>query len=90
MDGDLRTNEDIVLSLLKKTVPERVDELTVIWNRFSVCRSSARKKGITMNANKERIQLDNKTLRVVWLIGFSAWKAIECYSPWVIFSSKFG
>jgi len=42
---------------------------------------------ITLAADKDHIEFDAKTMRVFWLIGFSGWKAIECYSPLVALSS---
>ncbi|MET4323988.1 hypothetical protein [Bradyrhizobium sp. RT5a] len=34
-----------------------------------------------MNADDKRIQLDTKTIDFFWLLSFSAWRAIEVYSP---------
>lgn len=45
---------------------------------------------ITLKASKDRITFDAKTMDVFWLIGFSGWRAIECYSPHVITSAALG
>ncbi|MEQ7892580.1 phage exclusion protein Lit family protein [Xanthomonas arboricola] len=37
-----------------------------------------------MNANRRRIQFDVKTLDAFWLVGFSAWHAIETYATHVV------
>lgn len=34
-----------------------------------------------MNANRHRIRFDTKTIDLFWLLGFSAWRSIEVYSP---------
>jgi hypothetical protein len=36
------------------------------------------------------IAFDAKTMDVFWLIGFAGWKAIECYSPLVVYSAAAG
>ena len=42
---------------------------------------------VTLNADRDRIAFDAKTMDVFWLIGFAGWKAIECYSPLVVVSA---
>lgn len=86
-----KSPREIVISLMKGAVPERREEITTIWEQYSpevVMVQDA--KHITLNANKERINFDAKTMEVFWLIGFSGWRAIECYSPHVICSAAFG
>jgi hypothetical protein len=74
-------------SLIKQAAPERIREVEALWERYkpdiTIVGDS---KHITLNANKDRIELNLKTIEVFWLIGFSGWKAIECYSPLVICS----
>tara|TARA_R110002110_G_scaffold415337_1_gene649275 strand:- start:6445 stop:7368 length:924 start_codon:yes stop_codon:yes gene_type:complete len=68
--------------------PERKDELAELWARYDPAVELAQKAGkITLNANKDRIQIDPRTMDVFWLIGFSGWRAIESYSPHVILSA---
>lgn len=77
--------EEIVSTLMLGAVPERRDEISALWARYQpkviVVQDS---KHITLNATKDRIKFDAKTIDVFWLIGFSGWRAIECYSPHVI------
>ena len=81
----------IILNLLRGAVPERAQEITACWQRFDpkveIIRDRA---GTTMNANRRRIQFDVKTLRTFWLIGFSTWKSIECYSPSLVVAEVLG
>ncbi|MDR7098947.1 hypothetical protein J2X04_001294 [Lysobacter niabensis] len=77
--------KSMVLDLLRGAAPERADEISALWRRyrpeFEVVPDRA---GITMNANKHRIQFDLKTLEVLWLIGFCGWKSIETYTPLIL------
>jgi Peptidase U49 len=72
-------------------VPERLSELRQLWSEYNphvVLVKDA--KRITLNANKERISFDAKTIDVFWLICFSGWRAIECYAPHVLLSAATG
>lgn len=67
--------------------PEREDKILSLWRQYNpdvLIKDDA--KHITLNADRERIAFDAKTMDVFWLIGFGGWKAIECYSPHVILS----
>ncbi|MHB8088247.1 MAG: phage exclusion protein Lit family protein [Anaerolineaceae bacterium] len=83
------SSEDIILMLMKAATPERVNEIDTLWARYNpkvvVVEDNT---GITLNANRDRIEFDPKSMAVFWLIGFSGWKAIECYSPHVILSGS--
>lgn len=74
-----------VRNLVYGALPERRAEFAELWNQYSpaieVVPDGA---GVTMNANKRRIRFDCKTLEAFWLIGFSAWHAIETYAPHVV------
>jgi len=79
--------KEAVIALMKGAVPERESELTSLWERYKpdlALIADARR--ITLNANKDRIAFDIKTMDVFWLIAFGGWRAIECYSPHVILS----
>ena len=43
-----------------------------------------------MNADATRIRFDTKTIDFFWLLGFSAWRAIEVYSPALVTMSWTG
>lgn len=80
-----------ILALLRGTVPERAAEFEALWKRYNpkvILVSDARH--VTLDANKERIRFDAKTMDVFWLLGFAGWKAIECYSPSVVVSALTG
>lgn len=89
--GNPLSPKEVVISLMTRAVPERRDDITAMWKRYSpeviVVQDAKR---ITLNATKERIKFDAKTMEVFWLIGFSGWRAIECYSPHVILSAASG
>ena len=82
--GDPR---DAVIALLLGAVPERQADIECLWEKYdprvTVCDNAC---GVTLNATKERIAFDPKTIDVFWLIAFSGWRAIECYSPHVLCS----
>lgn len=69
-------------------VPERETEIDKLWKTYDpVIKVIEDRRGITLNATRDRIQFDPKTMDVFWLVGFSGWRAIECYSPHVIVSA---
>ena len=76
------TDRTTVLNLLRGAVPERADEISRLWlahgHEVDVVPSSV---GSTMEATSTRIRFDTKTIDFFWLIGFSAWRAIEVYAP---------
>lgn len=73
---------------MKAAAPERAAEIDGLWTRYSprvvVVEDQS---GISLDATRERIAFDPKTMDVFWLIGFSGWRAIECYLPHVILSA---
>lgn len=81
----------IVLHLLRGAVPERADDISSLWSQYGhgveVAPSA---KGVTMNADYKRIQFDTKTIDLFWLLGFSAWRAIEVYSPALVVATWTG
>jgi hypothetical protein len=77
--------EEIVVANMTGAVPERNDEIQDLWKQYHpnvILTQDANR--ITLNATKDRIKFDAKTMEVFWLIGFSGWRAIECYSPHVL------
>lgn len=78
----------IIKMLMKGAVPERVEEIEALWRHYQPqVVVVENRSGITLNASRERIEFDPKTADVFWLVGFSGWRAIECYSPHVILSA---
>jgi hypothetical protein len=85
------SDRTIVLRLLRGAVPERADEISGLWSQYGhgveVAPST---KSVTMNADDKRIQFDTKTIDFFWLLGFSAWRAIEVYSPALVVATWTG
>ncbi|MBN9508941.1 MAG: peptidase U49, Lit peptidase [Alphaproteobacteria bacterium] len=81
----------IVLHLLRGAVPERADEISGFWTRYGhAVEVAPSSKGVTMNADASRIRFDTKTIDFFWLLGFSAWRAIEVYSPALVLATVTG
>lgn len=81
----------IILHLLRGAVPERADEICALWSQYGhAVEVAPSTKGVTMNADATRIQFDTKTIDVFWLLGFSAWRAIEVYSPALVLATITG
>lgn len=69
---------------MKAAAPESAAEIDGLWERYHPKVAVVEdQSGITLDATRERIAFDPKTMDVFWLIGFSGWRAIECYSPHV-------
>lgn len=76
------SDRTIVLHLLRGAMPERGDEISGLWRKYGhAVEVAPSTKGITMNADATRIKFDTKTVDFFWLFGFSAWRALEVYSP---------
>lgn len=87
---NLQPPEDIIKALMKGATPERDDEIDTLWGNYHpkvVVVDDG--PGFILNATKDRIKFSPKTLDVFWLIGFSGWHAIECYSPHVVASARY-
>ena len=91
MTDDEVTPKRAVIALMNGTAPELTNEIATLWEQYPVDVVMVADAGrITLNADKERITFDAKTMDVFWLIGFAGWKAIECYSPHVVLSASTG
>ncbi len=85
------SDRTIILHLLRGAVPERADEISGLWSQYGHAVEVAPSvKGVTMNANATRIKFDTKTIDFFWLLGFSAWRAIEVYSPALVIATFTG
>ena len=63
--------EQVVLNLLKGVVRERSDEIDAIWQRYAPKVTLAPSgPGIRLEADKDGIVVDPKTMEVFWLVGF--------------------
>ena len=62
----------IILGLLRSAVPERGDEICRLWADYGhSIEVSPDAKGVTVNADANRIHFDMKTIDLFWLLGFS-------------------
>jgi len=85
------SDRTIVLHLLRGAVPERADEISGLWSQYGhAVEVAPSTKGVTMNADATRIKFDPKTIDFFWLLGFSAWRAIEAYSPALVLATVTG
>lgn len=85
------SDQTIVLHLLRGAVPERDDEISFLWTQYGhAVEVAPNAKSVTMNANATRIQFDTKTIDFFWLLSFSAWRAIEVYSPALVLATVTG
>lgn len=80
-----------VKALLLGATPERKEEIEALWDCYApkVC-VVENTRGVNINAGKDRIQFDHKTLEAIWLLGFNGWRSIETYSPAIILSGITG
>ncbi len=73
--------KSIVLNLIKGATPERTDELKTLWDKYEISFGVVQDDiGVRMGEKDARVRFTAKTIDVYWLIGFSAWKTLECYS----------
>lgn len=85
------SDRTIVLHLLRGAVPERADDISGLWSQYGhAVEVAPSTKGVTMNADAARIQFDTKTIDFFWLLGFSAWRAIEVYAPALVVATSSG
>lgn len=90
MNGNV-SPKSAVTFLMNGAVPERKNEIAALWAQYPAdVIIVADAKRVTLNADKDRIAFDLKTMDVFWLIGFAGWKAIECYSPLIAWSAASG
>lgn len=85
------SDRTIILHLLRGAVPERADEICGLWSQYGhAVEVAPSAKGVTMNADATRIQFDTKMIDFFWLLGFSAWRAIEVYLPALTHATRNG
>ena len=88
-----RTSDETpnIVQIISKSAPERETELYDF-----LCANPVRflevedRAGIVMNATWEHVKYARKDLQVVWLVGFSLWKAIHLFAPAVLGPTLFG
>ena len=80
-----------IVRLITNSAPEREIDLHNFLRAYPVrFREVEDATGIVMNAKMERVHYARKDLQVVWLVGFSLWKAIHTFAPAVLAPSLSG
>ncbi|MEX0916171.1 MAG: phage exclusion protein Lit family protein [Wenzhouxiangellaceae bacterium] len=83
-----KSPKEIVIADMVGAVPERREDIQALWSQYDPKVVLVQDgKHITLDATKNRIKFDAKSWDVFWLIGFSGWRAIECYAPLVKISA---
>lgn len=83
------TPEQIVEGAMFEVAPERRGEMRRLWTQYKPqIEIVSTANLLTLNANGRRIEFDPNIWDVFWLIGFSAWRAIEAYAPHVSLSAN--
>lgn len=82
---------DLLRSLIQKTAPERRDDINQLWAKYQprVLEVDGR-PGVVMNADARAIRFARKDMQLIWLIGFSCWRAIEAYAPMTLLADGGG
>ncbi len=89
MKDDSMSPREIIISCMIAVVPERKEEIEHLWEKYDPEVALTKTKvGIHIQAEDKKIEIDPKVFEVFWLICFSGWKAIECYTPAVICSAS--
>ena len=80
-----------VFGLIARSAPERETQLREFQQSYPVpiCKVDDR-PGIVMNATSQRVEYASKDLEVLWLAGFSLWKAIRLFAPAIVIPSQLG
>lgn len=77
------------VKLMIGVTPEREQEVYKLWKTYDpTVRLENDIPGIRLAATSNNLFFNPKTMDVFWLVGFSAWRAIECYSPALILATK--
>jgi hypothetical protein len=69
-----------IRNVIVASVPERTEELSAMWDAYSpVFRLTEDRPGFRMQASPYGILFTTRTMHVIWLLGFAAWKAVYSY-----------
>jgi hypothetical protein len=75
----------IIINLLRGAAPERAVDIGRFFNDYQPAVELTQSgPGAVMEADKDRIHFNETVLDAVWLLAFSAWRAIETYSPAIV------
>lgn len=78
-------SKDAWVKLMIGVVPEKEAEIHSLWKRYNPdVILDQDTQNIRLAATSKELFFNSKTMDVFWLIGFSAWRVIECYSPAVV------
>lgn len=87
MNAEDPDSKQALINLMIGAVPECETEIRSLWRQYDpdvVLADNSRH--VTLNATKDRIKFDVKTLDVFWLIGFGGWTVTTAYCPHVVMS----
>jgi len=80
-----------IVQIIALSAPERETELSCFLRANPVRFLKVEDRtGIVMNATSEHVKYAHKDLQVVWLLGFSLWKAIHLFAPAILGPTHFG
>ena len=90
-------NRNVIEGLLLGAAPERKSDVHALWANYDpmfwVCDDAS---GILFQARwdrqsgEQRIEFTERGNSLLWLIGFTAWKVFQCYSPFAFLGSIMG
>ena len=72
-------------TLINWAAPERAEQLRDHLSRYNpTFFLNQDKEGVLLKTGGGKIHFTHKDLRQLWLLGFVAWQAIPCYTPFII------
>ena len=87
----------VIEGLLLGAAPERKSDVRVLWANYDptfwICDDAS---GILFQARwdkqtgDQRIEFTERGTSLLWLIGFTAWKVFQCYSPFAFLGALMG
>ena len=87
MNSQTPMERTVVEQILLGAAPEHCSDIQELWEEYDPeFWLVADEPCITLRATRNKIEISNKTLHTIWLIGFIAWKIFSLYSPHSILS----
>jgi len=89
-DSSSAIDRSIVERLILAAAPERKRDLQDFWHQYEPqFNLTTDGRGLTFKAGKDYVTFNHKSLRHDWLLGFAAWKAFCCYSPFIVLAGAY-
>lgn len=90
----LPVERSVLEKLLFGAAPERKEDVQALWAnydpRFWICEDASRilfQARWDRQSGEQRIEFTERANSLIWLIGFTAWKIFQCYSPYAFLGS---